>query len=237
MFLSETPTSGEPGLNDLNSGLNDFSDMANNLLKENLSINQFKVFYEPFPENEPVRNVIKPTHIKLSEVPSPSQGNYAPYNYDEYFMEHLCKFISTYKRNRLQYFAFLESNQIDDEIRWNYTKALVCTKNLDKYPEVFMVISLRLEPTKNFEIIIQQLIQRQNFRNTRKSKFELLTPREKELLILLSKGFNNPAIAGKLFISRRTVEQHRKNLIRKIGTNSIREIINYSQSFDFQNDP
>ena len=62
MFLSETPTSIEPRINNLDSGLNDFSDMANNLLKENLSINQFKVFYEPFPENIPIRNVIKPAN-------------------------------------------------------------------------------------------------------------------------------------------------------------------------------
>ncbi len=45
-----------------------------------------------------------------------------------------------------------------------------------------------------------------------------LTPREKEVLILICKGFTNSEIAANLFISTRTVEGHRQHLLEKIGT-------------------
>lgn len=49
-----------------------------------------------------------------------------------------------------------------------------------------------------------------------------LTPREKEILIYLSKGFSTHEIAEKLFLSERTVEKHRSELLLKTeSTNSI----------------
>ena len=44
-----------------------------------------------------------------------------------------------------------------------------------------------------------------------------LTEREKEILILICKEFTNEEIAEKLFISVRTVEGHRNNLLAKTG--------------------
>jgi DNA-binding NarL/FixJ family response regulator len=44
-----------------------------------------------------------------------------------------------------------------------------------------------------------------------------LTEREKEILILLCKELTNNEIAEKLFISTRTVEGHRNNLLQKTG--------------------
>jgi len=49
-----------------------------------------------------------------------------------------------------------------------------------------------------------------------------LTEREKEVLGLLCQGHNSSQIAEKLFISLRTVEGHRKNLLEKTGaTNAV----------------
>jgi DNA-binding NarL/FixJ family response regulator len=44
-----------------------------------------------------------------------------------------------------------------------------------------------------------------------------LTEREKEILVLLCKELTNNEIAEKLFISARTVEGHRNNLLQKTG--------------------
>jgi DNA-binding NarL/FixJ family response regulator len=56
-----------------------------------------------------------------------------------------------------------------------------------------------------------------------------LTNREAEVLKLLAMGYNNPQIAEKLFISRFTVEQHRKNIIKKLGATNFVQLILYAQ--------
>jgi len=47
-------------------------------------------------------------------------------------------------------------------------------------------------------------------------RYSTLTPREKEILKLVASGMSNAEIAEKLFISKRTVEIHRANLMRKL---------------------
>ncbi|MBS1615112.1 MAG: response regulator transcription factor [Bacteroidetes bacterium] len=47
-----------------------------------------------------------------------------------------------------------------------------------------------------------------------------LSARELEILNLIEKECSNKEIADKLFISERTVETHRKNILRKTGTNN-----------------
>jgi DNA-binding CsgD family transcriptional regulator len=68
---------------------------------------------------------------------------------------------------------------------------------------------------------------KKNFR-----KFASLTKREKEILTLLALGYNSPSIAEELFISRYTVEQHRKNIKSKIEHKSFAELIRFAIAFD-----
>ncbi len=52
-----------------------------------------------------------------------------------------------------------------------------------------------------------------------------LTKREKEVLDLIARGHNTPEIAEKLFISQRTVEGHRSNLLKRLDVNNIAGLI------------
>jgi DNA-binding NarL/FixJ family response regulator len=52
-----------------------------------------------------------------------------------------------------------------------------------------------------------------------------LTPREIEIVKLISQELNNAQIGEKLFISERTVETHRKNIFRKTNTKSVAGLI------------
>ena len=54
---------------------------------------------------------------------------------------------------------------------------------------------------------------------------EKLTEREVEVLEYLVKGLSAPEIAEKMFISPRTVEGHRANLISKTGTKNVIDLV------------
>lgn len=53
----------------------------------------------------------------------------------------------------------------------------------------------------------------------------ILTQREIEILLLLSNGFSSKQIATELSISIRTVETHRLNIMKKLGTSNSAETI------------
>lgn len=58
---------------------------------------------------------------------------------------------------------------------------------------------------------------------------KILTKREKEILQLLVKGHKNRQIAEELFISRHTVETHRKNLRLKLDVKNTPELISLAK--------
>jgi len=58
--------------------------------------------------------------------------------------------------------------------------------------------------------------------------YELLTPRERELLQLLAEGKTTKEIATALNLSPHTVETHRANVLRKLNLNSLPELILYA---------
>jgi FixJ family two-component response regulator len=57
------------------------------------------------------------------------------------------------------------------------------------------------------------------------SKIERLTCREREVLKLIAAGGANKTIARALGISPRTVEIHRSNMMRKLGTSAVADVV------------
>lgn len=59
---------------------------------------------------------------------------------------------------------------------------------------------------------------------------EILTDREKEILMLITNGMANKNIASKLNLSIRTVEHHRSNLTDKLGIKNTASLVKYALS-------
>jgi DNA-binding NarL/FixJ family response regulator len=55
-----------------------------------------------------------------------------------------------------------------------------------------------------------------------------LSEREKEIAILVAKGFNSQEIARQLFISTATVDTHRRNLTQKLGLKNVAGLVRYA---------
>jgi len=62
------------------------------------------------------------------------------------------------------------------------------------------------------------------------SAYSLLTPREREVLQLIAEGKSTKTIARELFVSAKTIEWHRSQLMHKLGVQSVAELVKYAIS-------
>jgi len=75
---------------------------------------------------------------------------------------------------------------------------------------------------------ISEIMARSLFKKSKKSidnRNESLTSREIEILKLIVEGLSNKLIAYKLYISLRTVDTHRTNIMRKLQTKNTAELV------------
>jgi two-component system, LuxR family, response regulator FixJ len=75
-----------------------------------------------------------------------------------------------------------------------------------------------------------------NERTRTRERFESLTPREREVLALVTSGKPNKVMAGDLGVSQRTVEIHRARVMEKMAASSlaqlVRMVMNLNESAD-----
>jgi two-component system response regulator NreC len=76
------------------------------------------------------------------------------------------------------------------------------------------------------ELAIEAYTQRAEVRPI--DPYEQLTTREREILQLAAQGCTNAEIASRLYISPRTVETHRTNLMRKLGLHNHTQLIQFA---------
>jgi len=56
----------------------------------------------------------------------------------------------------------------------------------------------------------------------------LLSRREREILGLIINGYTNSEIAGLLYVSCRTVDTHRQNMLAKLGARNTAVLVRYA---------
>jgi len=66
------------------------------------------------------------------------------------------------------------------------------------------------------------------WQTTTSSAFAVLTTREREVLQLMAEGKTTNQIAKSLFVSIKTIESHRKQIMDKLGIHSVAELTKYA---------
>lgn len=77
-----------------------------------------------------------------------------------------------------------------------------------------------LSQTVGNQLAMEMLHNKQHKSEKKENDLAALTERETEILKMIAEEMSNQRIADKLFISPKTVETHRKNLMKKIGVNN-----------------
>jgi len=78
----------------------------------------------------------------------------------------------------------------------------------------------------------QTVLSRKVQSRQKKINVELLTPRQREILRLVSIGHTNREIAEVLQISVRTVEVHRFNLMRRLNVRNVAQLLRRALQLD-----
>jgi len=76
-------------------------------------------------------------------------------------------------------------------------------------------------------VVVQEYRARQSG-GVPKDSTSVLTPRERELVQLFSEGHSTTDIAGRLYVSAKTVATHRQHILQKLRINSMAELTRYA---------
>jgi FixJ family two-component response regulator len=68
-------------------------------------------------------------------------------------------------------------------------------------------------------------------------RYDLLTPREREVLALLVVGLLNKQIAGQLFTTERTIKFHRAHIMQKMRAESLADLVRMAQKLGLMGQP
>ncbi|RLD10838.1 DNA-binding response regulator [candidate division KSB1 bacterium] len=75
-------------------------------------------------------------------------------------------------------------------------------------------------------VVIKDYIQ--SSRREKSADLDALSSRERETLQLLAEGKTTKQIAGELFISVKTVETHRQNVMKKLGISNLADLVKFA---------
>lgn len=87
---------------------------------------------------------------------------------------------------------------------------------------------LFLDNALSQEVVFKLLQNKSDKASGRRDPYTTLTAREQEVMRMLAEGLTPKDVAKKLYISPKTVENHRTNLMKKLGLNSTVELIRYA---------
>lgn len=76
--------------------------------------------------------------------------------------------------------------------------------------------------------LIQDYVRRLGAEEAPRRAPDALTTREGEVLKLIAEGHTNQEVARALSVSRKTIESHRANIMRKLGLHDVTELVKYA---------
>ncbi len=150
-------------------------------------------------------------------------------------LKSIMKFLPKFYANSdpHQTLFFVQYARIDGDT--DYSPFITFTKGVKLANGLVLKMLLLVEELDKASSKIAKMVEMDEFKLKHFKRFQQLTQREIEILILLAEGLNNPAIADRLYISRQTVETHRKQINRKLGIKHYRDVIKYALAFDLVN--
>lgn len=147
-------------------------------------------------------------------------------------LQNIKKFVPEFyaKQNHHQTMSFVQYVQLYGGT--DYTPLITFTKAPIKSVDLVIRMPILIKEFGKLSTKMEQIVKMDQFKLIHFKRFQKLTNREVEVMTLLANGYNNPKIADNLFLSRSTVETHRKSIKRKLDLNSLRDLMKYAFAFN-----
>jgi len=139
------------------------------------------------------------------------------------------RFVDFYQEND-HHKVFASFQQLQRRGKEDYSWVYTTTKI---YKKLNVPISLTIPIAQMGELAkqISGLLEDNLFIKKNFEKFASLSKREREIIQLLVKGTSRKDIAEQLYISIYTYDTHRRNIRKKLGIRSTRELMKYATAF------
>ena len=162
-----------------------------------------------------------------------------PKYFEKFFPEEEIAFLSnelfkfTVERDYNRVYSFFQRVRPNEQsdYKWYLTTSRLCKHNNDGALPDLMHIAIEVNSLNLASHQINAICNDNSYISTHYQKFNLLSKREKEVICLISQGISSYEIGERLFISIHTVNNHRKNIMHKLGIVSISQLIRFSVAF------
>ncbi len=98
-----------------------------------------------------------------------------------------------------------------------------------KQDELLNAIDSVMNGNRYIQLNLAQAFTRMQSMRSQAEKQSPLSARELDIIRLIAQGLTTGQISRQLFISERTVETHRKNILRKTGVKGVVGLVNYAR--------
>jgi DNA-binding CsgD family transcriptional regulator len=137
------------------------------------------------------------------------------------------------QRDYSKVYSFFQRARPDEksEYKWYFTSSRLYPSDNEELPKLFHV-AIEVNTLNYAGRKISHFCESDEYLRENYQRFNLLSKREKEIIKLIVEGRCTCDIADSLFISRHTVNNHRKNIIAKLDIKSLCQLTKFALEFE-----
>ncbi len=123
--------------------------------------------------------------------------------------------------------AILRFRDASQSYRWLCTTANIFRKNADN--KVIEITGVAIDITNQFTYCKNlKTLSREKIQQTNGGSINRLTKREKQILRYFANGYKTREVAETFKLSFHTINNHRKNILRKLGLKNLASLVNFA---------
>lgn len=126
-------------------------------------------------------------------------------------------------------FSFFQRVRSSEKSDWEW---LFSTTKIYRKKNTLVTLSSFVKNIDTIGHKLNRILDENAFMKANFKKFLLLTNREREIIRFIASGLSSTQISEQLFISKATVEQHRKNINKKLDITNVAQLIAFALAFD-----